>query len=116
MQHIYGEIFDKKRLAPRAITDVDQDRGLHNCTTLGENSGSVIVDLKSGESVGLHFSDNFLHSISIERLRAARKVSSSTAAMRSPTRRCAAAPPCRMLLRLIGSCLSGHQSEHGERS
>ncbi len=35
MKQIYGEIFDKKRLAPGAITDVDQDRVFHNCTTLG---------------------------------------------------------------------------------
>ena len=60
MKQIYGEIFDKKRLAPGAITDVDQDRVLHNCTTLGGNSGSVVVDLKSGEALGLHFSGSFL--------------------------------------------------------
>jgi endonuclease G, mitochondrial len=60
MKQIYGEIFDKKRLAPGAITDVDQNRVLHNCTTLGGNSGSVVVDLKSGEALGLHFSGSFL--------------------------------------------------------
>jgi endonuclease G, mitochondrial len=60
MKQIYGEVFDKKRLAPGAITDVDQDRVLHNCTTLGGNSGSVVVDLKSGEALGLHFSGSFL--------------------------------------------------------
>ena len=60
MRQIYGEIFDKKRLAPGAITDVDQDRVLHNCTTLGGNSGSVVVDLKNGEALGLHFSGSFL--------------------------------------------------------
>ena len=60
MRRIYGDVFDKKRLAPGAITDVDQDRVLHNCTTLGGNSGSVIVDLKSGDALGLHFSGSFL--------------------------------------------------------
>lgn len=60
MKQIYGDVFDKKRLAPGAITDVDQDRVLHNCTTLGGNSGSVVVDLKSGEALGLHFSGSFL--------------------------------------------------------
>ena len=50
MRQIYGEIFDKKRLAPGAITDVDQDRVLHNCTTLGGNSGSVVVELWSTRS------------------------------------------------------------------
>jgi endonuclease G len=33
---------------------------LHNCTTLGGNSGSVVVDLKRGEALGLHFSGSFL--------------------------------------------------------
>lgn len=60
MRRIYGGIFDKKRLAPGAITGIDEDRVLHNCTTLGGNSGSVIVDLKSGEALGLHFSGSFL--------------------------------------------------------
>jgi endonuclease G, mitochondrial len=60
MKQIYGEIYDKKRLAPGAITKVDDQRVLHNCTTLGGNSGSVILDLKSGEAVGLHFSGSFL--------------------------------------------------------
>lgn len=60
MKQIYGEIFDKKRLAPGAITDFDENRVLHNCTTLGGNSGSVVVDLKSGEALGLHFSGSFL--------------------------------------------------------
>jgi endonuclease G len=60
MKQIYGEIFDKKRLAPGSITGVDQDRVLHNCTTLGGNSGSVVVDLQTGEALGLHFSGSFL--------------------------------------------------------
>lgn len=60
MRRIYGDVFDKKRLAPGAISDVDQDRILHNCTTLGGNSGSVIVDLKTGDALGLHFSGSFL--------------------------------------------------------
>jgi endonuclease G len=60
MKQIYGEVFDKKRLAPGAITNVDQDRVLHNCTTLGGNSGSVVIDLQTGEALGLHFSGSFL--------------------------------------------------------
>ena len=60
MRRIYGDVFDKKRLAPGAITGIDQDWVLHNCTTLGGNSGSVIVDLKSGDALGLHFSGSFL--------------------------------------------------------
>jgi endonuclease G len=33
---------------------------LHNCTTLGGNSGSVVLDLDTGEALGLHFSGSFL--------------------------------------------------------
>jgi endonuclease G len=60
MKQIYGEIYDKKRLAPGAITNADDDRVLHNCTTLGGNSGSVVLDLSTGEALGLHFSGSFL--------------------------------------------------------
>lgn len=60
MKQIYGDVYDKKRLAPGAITEVDERRVLHNCTTLGGNSGSAVIDLKSGQALGLHFSGSFL--------------------------------------------------------
>ena len=34
----------------------------HDCTTLGGNSGSVLLDLATGEAVGLHFSGVYLRS------------------------------------------------------
>jgi len=60
MKQIYGEIYDKKRLAPGTLTSADDDRVLHNCTTLGGNSGSLVLDLATGEALGLHFSGSFL--------------------------------------------------------
>ncbi|MFP3604671.1 DNA/RNA non-specific endonuclease [Paraburkholderia sp. SIMBA_053] len=60
MERIFGKVYNKKRLAPGAITRVEQTRLLHNCTTLGGNSGSVVVDLDSGQALGLHFSGSFL--------------------------------------------------------
>jgi endonuclease G, mitochondrial len=60
MERIYGSVYNKKRLAPGAITRVDETRAHHNCTTLGGNSGSVVLDLKSGEALALHFSGTFL--------------------------------------------------------
>jgi endonuclease G, mitochondrial len=48
MEKLYGRIYDKKRLAPGAVTKVESARLLHNCTTLGGNSGSVVLDLDSG--------------------------------------------------------------------
>jgi endonuclease G, mitochondrial len=60
MERIYGRIYNKKRLAPGAVTRVEAVRILHNCTTLGGNSGSVVLDLDSGAALGLHFSGSFL--------------------------------------------------------
>ena len=33
---------------------------LHDCSTLGGNSGSVVLDLATGQAVGLHFAGRFL--------------------------------------------------------
>ena len=60
MERIYGRIYNKKRLAPGGVTRVEARRLLHNCTTLGGNSGSVVLDLDSGEALGLHYSGSFL--------------------------------------------------------
>ncbi|MHC2390796.1 DNA/RNA endonuclease G (NUC1) [Bradyrhizobium liaoningense] len=60
MENIFGKIYNKKRLAPGAVTDIEPTRILHNCTTLGGNSGSAVIDLDSGEALGLHFSGSFL--------------------------------------------------------
>jgi len=60
MEHIFGSVYNKKRLAPGAITRVEQTRLLHNCTTLGGNSGSAVIDLDTGKALGLHFSGSFL--------------------------------------------------------
>lgn len=60
MEDIFGKVYNKKRLAPGAVTAVEGDRILHNCSTLGGNSGSAVVDLDSGAALGLHFSGTFL--------------------------------------------------------
>ena len=60
METIFGKIYNKKRLAPGSVTNVEQTRVLHNCTTLGGNSGSAVVDLDTGQALGLHFSGSFL--------------------------------------------------------
>ena len=60
MEEIYGKIYNKKRLAPGGVTRVEELRLLHNCTTLGGNSGSAVIDLDTGEALGLHFSGRFL--------------------------------------------------------
>jgi endonuclease G, mitochondrial len=60
MEDIFGKTYNKKRLAPGGITSVEEARLLHSCTTLGGNSGSAVIDLDSGEALGLHFSGSFL--------------------------------------------------------
>lgn len=60
MLSIFGDVYDKKRLAPGQVTDVRDDVLLHDCSTLGGNSGSVLLDLATGQAVGLHFAGRFL--------------------------------------------------------
>src|ERR1700712_749769 len=59
MEDIFGKTYNKKRLAPGGITSVEETRILHSCTTLGGNSGSAVIDLDTGEALGLHFSGSF---------------------------------------------------------
>ena len=55
-QRIFDGIYNHKRLAPGQVTALVGTELLHHdATTLGGNSGSLIVDLASGKAVGLHF-------------------------------------------------------------
>jgi endonuclease G len=60
MEDIFGDVFDKKRLAPGQVVRTAASSLEHDCSTLGGNSGSVVLDLESGEAVGLHFAGRFL--------------------------------------------------------
>jgi endonuclease G len=60
METIFGDVYDKKRLAPGQITRSAQDDLEHDCSTLGGNSGSVVLDLATGEALGIHFAGRFL--------------------------------------------------------
>jgi V8-like Glu-specific endopeptidase len=57
---IFGDIYDKKRLAPGQIISVSADELQHDCTTAGGNSGSPIIELATGRALGLHFSGLFM--------------------------------------------------------
>jgi endonuclease G, mitochondrial len=60
---IFRGVFFKKRLMPGRLTGfrrTDSFGGAvnalaHDCTTLGGNSGSALIDVESGQVVGLHF-------------------------------------------------------------
>jgi endonuclease G len=55
MDRIFGNRYDKKRLAPGMVIGTSRDRLFHDCSTLGGNSGGEVVSLASGQAVALHF-------------------------------------------------------------
>lgn len=57
---IFGDVYEKKRLAPGKIITFSDEELLHDCSTLGGNSGSPTVDLATGKAIGLHFSGLFM--------------------------------------------------------
>jgi len=59
MARIFENIFDVKRFAPGFLTAAAASELQHDCTTLGGNSGSPVVNLETGEAVGLHFAGRF---------------------------------------------------------
>jgi len=61
MEKLFKGIYEVKRLSPGWISGVDMQSGLlmHDCTTLGGSSGSVLVSLDRGKAVGLHFKGEY---------------------------------------------------------
>lgn len=59
MESLFGNVYDKKRLAPGQIIRIADDLE-HDCSTLGGNSGSVVLDLENGQALGIHFAGRFL--------------------------------------------------------
>jgi S1-C subfamily serine protease len=64
MRRIFANIYDVKRLQPGEIMAVTLARKVmsHDCSTLGGNSGSCVVDLDTQRVVGLHFRGKYLES------------------------------------------------------
>jgi hypothetical protein len=60
VQQVFGEVYDKKRLAPGEILKVTDGELEHDCSTLGGNSGSAVIRLATGEALGLHFAGLFM--------------------------------------------------------
>ncbi len=58
---VFGHQFNVKRAAPGVImaTHLDKYYVNHDCSTLGGNSGSVVLDLESGFALGLHMGGNY---------------------------------------------------------
>jgi endonuclease G len=60
MDQTFGNVYNKKRLAPGKVMAIKDRFVLHDCSTLGGNSGSVVLSLSTGKAVALHFSGRFL--------------------------------------------------------
>ncbi|MEM7498580.1 MAG: DNA/RNA non-specific endonuclease [Pseudomonadota bacterium] len=61
MNDIFGGTYDVKRFSPGLATGFEEGGVimLTDYTTLGGNSGSVVLDIETGEAVGLHFAGLF---------------------------------------------------------
>ncbi len=61
MDKVFEKVYDVKRLLPGRVIDVPEYSFIfrHDCSTLGGNSGSVVIDLETGQALGLHFSGTF---------------------------------------------------------
>jgi S1-C subfamily serine protease len=57
LDELFGRIFDVKRMAPGQVMSLlaPDPVLLHDCSTLGGNSGSCLLDVQTQEVVGLHF-------------------------------------------------------------
>lgn len=55
-ERIFDGIYNVKRLAPGRVTHLAANAVLHHdATTLGGNSGSVVLDMESGKALALHY-------------------------------------------------------------
>jgi endonuclease G len=55
-RRIFDGLYNVKRLAPGQVTGLVSDKVLHHdATTLGGNSGSLVVDFATGRAAALHF-------------------------------------------------------------
>jgi endonuclease G len=58
---IFGGVHEVKRLAPGQVTDrLNRRVFTHDCTALGDHSGSVVLDVTTGAALGLHFAGDGL--------------------------------------------------------
>lgn len=73
MRHYFGDLFNVKRFSPGLVTQSGSGLLLmHDCTTLGGNSGSCLLSVDQDAVVGLHFSGSFgvaNSAVSVETLR-----------------------------------------------
>jgi endonuclease G, mitochondrial len=59
MERIFQNVYNVKRLHPGEVMEVTDRFFNHDCSTLGGNSGSPVIDFDTGEAVGIHFAGSF---------------------------------------------------------
>jgi hypothetical protein len=61
MHRIFNNLYGYKRLQPGKLRNLVGGANIveHDCSTLGGNSGSCVVDMTTNKIVGLHFSGRF---------------------------------------------------------
>ncbi|TFW55922.1 hypothetical protein CT676_37960 [Bradyrhizobium sp. MOS001] len=60
MERVFGGRYDVKRAAPGVVMPNSRGWATHDCTTLGGNSGSAVIDLATGRAVALHFAGAYV--------------------------------------------------------
>jgi len=60
MERVFGGRYDVKRAAPGIVTPNARGWATHDCTTLGGNSGSAVIDLATGNAIALHFAGAYI--------------------------------------------------------
>jgi V8-like Glu-specific endopeptidase len=60
MDEIYDGFYDVKRIAPGLMGPTSRGWATHDCTTLGGNSGSAVLDMGTGKAVALHFAGAYM--------------------------------------------------------
>ena len=61
IRRIFADVYDVKRLQPGRTVGYSTEYSAiqHDCSTLGGNSGSPVVDLESNQVIGLHFGGRY---------------------------------------------------------
>ena len=61
IRRIFSDVYNVKRLQPgKAVAySTEYSAVQHDCSTLGGNSGSPVVDLETNEVIGLHFGGRY---------------------------------------------------------
>jgi len=59
MRRVFNDIYNVKRLQPGQLRFQREFWVTHDCSTLGGNSGSAVIDLESGKASALHFGGRY---------------------------------------------------------